>query len=173
MHSDREIAARADPQLDQHFLVSAEKLSELVAAAAIRPADDVVEVGAGIGTVARALPKSRSLTLVELDERLTGFLRENVPHARILQGDALEIIQTVSFDVLIGNLPNKVTESLIRLIPRLSFRTVILAVGESTDLDQLGGAFSWSEITRITGDDFVPPQPSVSRIVRIIPASGK
>jgi 16S rRNA A1518/A1519 N6-dimethyltransferase RsmA/KsgA/DIM1 with predicted DNA glycosylase/AP lyase activity len=88
------------------------------------------------------LPKSRSLTLIELDERLIGLLRENVPHARILQGDALEIIQTVSFDVLIGNLPNKVTESLIRLIPRLSFRIAILAIGESTDLDQLGEAFS-------------------------------
>jgi 16S rRNA A1518/A1519 N6-dimethyltransferase RsmA/KsgA/DIM1 with predicted DNA glycosylase/AP lyase activity len=96
MHSDREIAAHADPQLQQHFLVSAERLSELIAAAAIRPADDVLEAGAGIGTVARALPKSRTLTLIELDERLTGFLRENVPHARILQGDALEIIQAVS-----------------------------------------------------------------------------
>jgi 16S rRNA (adenine1518-N6/adenine1519-N6)-dimethyltransferase len=100
MHSDREIAARADPQLGQHFLVSAEKLSKLIAAAGIRPTDDVVEVGGGIGTVARALPKSRSLTVIEVDKRLIGFLRQNVPHARVLQGEALEIIQTVSFDVL-------------------------------------------------------------------------
>ena len=51
--SNEEIAALADPQLYQHFLVSAEKLSKLVAAAGVRPADDVLEVGAGIGTVAR------------------------------------------------------------------------------------------------------------------------
>jgi 16S rRNA A1518/A1519 N6-dimethyltransferase RsmA/KsgA/DIM1 with predicted DNA glycosylase/AP lyase activity len=70
MPSDHEIAAHADPQLAQHFLVSAEKLSKLVAAAGIRPADDVLEVGAGIGTVARVLPESGSLTVVELDERL-------------------------------------------------------------------------------------------------------
>ena len=57
MQSDREIAAHADPQLSQHFLVSAEKLSKLVIAAAdIRRTDNVVEVGAGICTVARALP---------------------------------------------------------------------------------------------------------------------
>jgi hypothetical protein len=37
MHSDREMAARADPQLAQYFLVSAEKLSKLIAAAGIRP----------------------------------------------------------------------------------------------------------------------------------------
>ena len=172
MESDREIAARADPQLAQHFLISAEKLSKLIVAAGIRPTDDVLEVGAGIGTVARELPKSKSLTVIEFDKRLIGFLRQNVPHAKVLQGDALEIIQRISFDVLIGNLPNTVTESLLKLIPHMSFRTAVLAVGESTDLDQLGNAFSWSEITRTTGDDFLPPQPSVSRIVRVARVSG-
>ena len=170
--SDREIAAHADPKLQQHFLVSAEKLSKLITAAGIRPTDDVLEVGAGIGTVARELPRSKSLTIIELDERLIGFLRQNVPHATVIQGNALEIIQSVSFDVLIGNLPNTVTESLLKLMPNLSFRAAILAVGESTDLDKLGSAYSWSEVTRIAGDDFLPPQPSVSRIVRVVPASG-
>ena len=171
MPSDHEAAAYADPQLGQHFLVSGEKLTKLIAAAGIRPTDNVLEVGAGIGTVARALPNSRSLTVVELDKRLIEFLRQNVPHAKVLQGDALEIIRGMSFDVLIGNLPHAVTESLLILMPSLSFRTAVLAVGESTDLDKLGAAFSWSEVTRITGDDFLPPQPSVSRIVRVVPAS--
>jgi 16S rRNA A1518/A1519 N6-dimethyltransferase RsmA/KsgA/DIM1 with predicted DNA glycosylase/AP lyase activity len=169
--SDREIAALADPQRGQHFLVSPGKLSKLVAATGITPADDVLEAGAGIGTVARALPASRSLTVVELDQRLTGFLRENVPHATVLQGDALEIIQGISFDVLIANLPHAVTESLLRLLPALSFRTAVLSVGESASLDSLGSGFSWSEVTRTTGEDFLPPQPSVSRIVRVVPAS--
>lgn len=173
MPTDREIAANADPNLQQHFLVSPEKLSKLILAAGIRPADDVLEVGAGIGTVARELPRSRSLTLVEFDDRLIGFLRQNVPHANVVQGDALEIIRLMSFDVLIGNLPNRVTESLIELLPDLTFRIAILAVGESTDLDRLGPDFSWSEVTRITGDDFLPPQPSVSRIVRVVPVGGE
>ena len=170
MPTDREIAANADPQFQQHFLVSADKLAKLISAAGIRPADDVLEVGAGIGTVARELPESRSLTLVELDDRLIGYLRQNVPHANVVQGDALEIIRLTSFDVLIGNLPNMVTESLLRFIPELTFRIAVLAVGESTDLDQLKPRFSWAEVTRITGDDFVPPQLSVSRIVRVVPA---
>lgn len=170
MPTDREIAALADPKLHQHFLVSPEKLSKLIAAAGIRPTDDVLEAGAGIGTVARELPRSKSLTLIEFDSRLLGFLRQNVPHANVVQGDALKIVRALSFDVLIGNLPNTVTESLIKLMPSLSFRTAVLAVGESTDLDQLGAGFTWSEVTRITGDDFLPPQPSVSRIVRVVPA---
>ncbi len=171
MHSDREIAALANPGLGQHFLVSAEKLSKLIAAAGIRPTDDVLEVGAGIGTVARALPSSRSLTVIELDERLIGFLRQNVPHATVLHGDALEIIQRTSFNVLIGNLPHAVTESLLKLMPSLSFRTAILSVAESANLDSLGPGFSWSEVTITTGDDFLPPQPGVSRIVKVVPAT--
>jgi 16S rRNA A1518/A1519 N6-dimethyltransferase RsmA/KsgA/DIM1 with predicted DNA glycosylase/AP lyase activity len=169
MGSDREIAAHADPKLGQYFLVSPEKLSKLIAAADIRPTDNVVELGAGIGTVARALPRSRNLTLVEFDARLIEFIRENVPHANVLQGNALEIVRGLSFDVLIGNLPHRITESLLKIMTELSFRTAVLAVGESTDLDGLIPDFSWSEVTRITGDDFLPPQPVVSRVVRVVP----
>lgn len=171
MPTDREIAANADPNLQQYFLVSSDKLAKLIAAADIRPDDDVLEVGAGIGTVARELPRSRSLTLVELDDRLTGFLRTNVPHANVIQGDALEIIRLMSFDVLIGNLPHAVTEQLLSLIPGLTFRVAVLAVSESANLRQLGPGFSWSEITKTTGDDFVPPQPGTSRIVRVVPVA--
>jgi hypothetical protein len=45
-----------------------------------------------------------------------------------------------------------------------------MAMSESTDLGQLGSAFSWSEVTRVTGDDFAPSQPSVSRVVKVVPA---
>jgi 16S rRNA A1518/A1519 N6-dimethyltransferase RsmA/KsgA/DIM1 with predicted DNA glycosylase/AP lyase activity len=168
MTGDHEIAAHADPELEQHFLVSDDKLSRLIAAAEIRPTDNVVEIGAGIGTVARAIPKCASLTVIELDDRLIGFLRQNVPHANVIHGDALELIQEIPCDVLIGSLPNVITEALLKLLPRLSFRIAILAVGESTELDQLNPAFEWSEVTKITGNDFLPPQPGVSRVVKVV-----
>ena len=167
---DDEIAAQADPALGQHFLVSVEKLSKLVAAAGIRPEDDVVELGAGVGTVARELPRARSLTVVEFDSRLLPFLRRNVPHARVVHGDALQIISEISFDVLIGNLPHQVTESLLEILASLSFRTAVLSVGESADLDQLGPGLVWSKVATVTGDDFLPPQSSVSRLVRVVPS---
>jgi 16S rRNA A1518/A1519 N6-dimethyltransferase RsmA/KsgA/DIM1 with predicted DNA glycosylase/AP lyase activity len=167
---DDEIAAQADPALGQHFLLSAEKLSKLVAAAGIRPEDDVVELGAGVGTVARELPRARSLTVVEFDSRLLRFLQRNVPYAQVIHGDALEIIGMISFDVLIGNLPHRVTESLLEVLPRLSFRTAVLSVGESADLDQLRPGMIWSEVATVADDDFLPPQSSVSRLVKIVPA---
>jgi hypothetical protein len=98
-----------------------------------------------------AASRARSLTVVELDERFVGFLRQNAPHAKVLRGDALEIIRSFSFDVLIGNLPHKVTESLISVMPGLSFRTAILSVGESTDLSPLDCAFSGQRSRELPG----------------------
>lgn len=81
MSTDSELAAIADPRLDRHFLVPETKLAKLAAAADIQPTDHVIELGAGAGTVARALSRSASLTVFEYDSRLNGFLQQNVPHA--------------------------------------------------------------------------------------------
>jgi hypothetical protein len=95
----------------------------------------------------------------------------NVPHANVVQGDALSIVRKIPFDVLIGNIPNYVTESLIDILDGLQFRTAVLAVGESTRLDHLPPTFTVTEVTTISGDDFRPSQPSVSRIVKVSRAS--
>lgn len=166
MLSAQEIAEIANPQLEQHFLVSPSKLAQIVAAAEIRPTDNVIEVGAGIGTVARMLPSSASLTVIDLDDRFTELLHRHVPRATVVQGDALELIQQLPCDVLLSNLPTEVTERMLPILPRLSFRTAVLAVGESTDLSSITDHFELAEITTITGDDFIPPQGGVSRIVQ-------
>lgn len=162
-----EIAELADSRLEQHFLVSPEKLAKIIEAAGIRESDHVVEVGAGIGTVATALPRGRSLTVIELDARLTELLREHVPHARVLQGDALELLRAVPCDVLISNLPHDVTEDLLFVLPEIPFRTAVLAVDQSTDLSVARRYFTCREVARITGDDFVPPQAGVSRVIQL------
>jgi 16S rRNA A1518/A1519 N6-dimethyltransferase RsmA/KsgA/DIM1 with predicted DNA glycosylase/AP lyase activity len=167
MTDDRELSALADPAFQQYFLVSPEKLEMIFTAADIRPGDRVLEVGAGVGTVARHMPPCRSLTVVELDQRLIPRLKANVPHANVLQGDALSLVREIPFDVLIGNLPNYVTERLIDILDGLQFRTAVLAVGASTRFGHLPSIFTITEVTTISGDDFRPSQPSVSRIVKI------
>jgi protein-L-isoaspartate O-methyltransferase len=165
MLSAQEIADIADPRLEQHFLVSPSKLAQIIAAAEIRPTDNVIEVGAGIGTVAQVLPPSASLTVIELDGRFTELLRKHVPNATAMQGDALELVQKLPCDVLLSNLPTEVTERMLSILPQLSFRVAVLAVGEATDLSSLADHFTLTEVTTITGNDFIPPQRGVSRIV--------
>ena len=86
-----------------------------------------------------------------------------MPHANVVQGEALDIIRLMSFDVLIGNLPNRVTESLLRLIPELTFRVAVLAVGEFTDLDQSEPHFSWTEVEKISWYLLRSPRSPASR----------
>lgn len=170
MSLDAELAAIADANLDQHFLVSEVKLATLVAAAGIRTTDHVVEVGAGAGTVARALPPAASLTVVELDERLGRYLRRNVPHARVVHGDAIQLVREIPCDVLIANLPHRVTEELIDVLPQLDFRTAVVAVGDLSILDSLAPALEWREVVAVTGRDFLPPQAAISRLVTVVRA---
>ncbi len=170
---DSELAAAADASLDQHFLVSESKLALIVDAAGIQPTDHVLELGAGAGTVARALPQSASLTVMELDEGLGQYLRRNVPHARIVHGDAIELVREFPCDVLLSNLPHRVTERLLPLLPELGFRTAVLAIGDLAALDELAPTFEWRELGMITGDDFVPPQQGISHLVRIARATGR
>ena len=167
-----ELAAVADPRHGQHFLVSESKLADIVDAAGILPTDHVLELGAGAGTVARALPPSSSLTLVELDESLGRYLHR-IPHARIVHGDAIELVRDIPCDVLLSNLPHQVTERLLPILPELGFRTAVLAIGDPTALDALTATYEWRELGVITGDDFVPPQQGISHLVRVARATGR
>jgi 16S rRNA A1518/A1519 N6-dimethyltransferase RsmA/KsgA/DIM1 with predicted DNA glycosylase/AP lyase activity len=158
-----------NPALEQHFLVSPHKLKQLIDAADIRPQDHVLEIGAGIGTVAKTVPECRSLTLIELDPQLIPALRTNAPHARIIQADALKIVPHLHPDVLLSNLPRAVTDQLLPLLPTMNFRTAVLAIGDTTNLRTALPGFTTTEITTITGEDFQPPQPTLSRLVKITP----
>ena len=163
-----QLAAYADPEFDQHFLVDSDKLRRIIAAAEIMPTDRVLEIGAGVGTVARELPPRAKVTLVELDSRLIEPLQAAVPAAEIVQGDALELLHVIPFDVLISNLPHEVTLRVLRVLPELDFRTSLVTMGENTDLTRLTSmGFRYEIVTRIGGTDFSPPQDSFAQVVKL------
>lgn len=165
--SDDEIVRLADASRDQYFLVDPKKLSLLAQAADIRATDHVVEIGAGVGTVARSLPPCTNLTLIELDSRFTAIIRTNVPTAQVIQGDGLALLQRIPCDVLISNLPTSMTGSLIEILPSVPFRSAVVAMDADTPLDQLDPCFAYEVVTTIGGEDFAPPQPTQSMLVKV------
>ncbi|HET9648225.1 MAG TPA: rRNA adenine N-6-methyltransferase family protein, partial [Microlunatus sp.] len=166
-YTDADLAEIADPQYEQHFLVSSQKLNLIVSAAGIRTSDAVVEIGAGAGTVARHFPVCRSLTVIELDQRLIARLRDAVPHATVIQGDALALLEALPVDVLVSNLPNRTTAGLLKLLPALELRTAIVAMSEASAREPAPPGYVAEFVTTIGGDDFRPPQPSTSTVVRL------
>jgi hypothetical protein len=122
--------------------------------------------------VAARVPACRSLTLVEYDPRLVAHLTPRFPGATVRQGDALDLVHALRFDVLLSNLPWQVTADLIPHLARVPFRTAVLAVDPVFDLDALtgdAGDFDGEHLAVLDGPDFTPPQDVPSHLIRLSP----
>ncbi len=108
--------------LGQNFLIDPSVRDALAEAADITPDDEVLEVGAGVGTLTVALaPKSRRLVAVELDGRLIAALRESLAghgNVDIVRTDILRFNIRSAFpdgnEIVVGNIPYNLTGALIR-----------------------------------------------------------
>ena len=112
---------RADKKLGQNFLIDENIVRRIVEAAELSPADKVLEVGPGIGTLTQGLAGSGAdVVAVELDKRLLPVLDvtlEGYDNVRIVNGDILQvnIMETVAapeFKVC-ANLPYYITTPII------------------------------------------------------------
>lgn len=106
-------------RLGQNFLRDDELLDRVAEAAGIEPEDEVLEVGAGPGTLTRRLvPLARRVVAVELDERLLPLLRRAAPGAQVLAGNILEVDLAALFpaggEIVVGNIPYYLTGALLR-----------------------------------------------------------
>lgn len=167
MPVDDERSIQTNSELDQHFLSDPVKLALLVEGARIQPTDHVVEVGAGIGTVAEHIPVCERLTAIEYDGNLISHLQNRVPRAHVIQGDALRILPTMRCDVLLSNLPWRLTPNLVGLLPSLDFRVALVTVSSIDKLVSLKGAFMLESVTVLEPDDFWPRQGGWAVVVRI------
>ena len=68
---------RPDKKLGQNFLVSEQVLDEIIAASELRKTDHVLEIGAGLGVLTRALAEQAGEVIaVEKDRQLVRVLRQ-------------------------------------------------------------------------------------------------
>ena len=108
-------------RLGQNFLIDP-NLRDQVAAATGDQSDEVVEVGAGVGTLTIALAdRHRRVTAVELDRTLIPALREVVggrAGVEVVEADILKLDLVQRYpdggEVVVGNIPYNLTGALIR-----------------------------------------------------------
>lgn len=112
---------RAAKGIGQHFLVDRSALAAIVDAAELSERDDVLEIGPGPGVLTAALAdRARSVTAVEIDERMVAVLRDTVgdrDNVRIVRADALEVdlyaITPRPATRIVANLPYQITSPLL------------------------------------------------------------
>jgi 16S rRNA (adenine1518-N6/adenine1519-N6)-dimethyltransferase len=117
----RRHGVRAAASLGQRFLVDRGVLSAIVEAAELSSQDDVLEVGPGPGVLtARLAERARSVTAVEIDERMVAVLRETLAgldKVRVVRADALEVdlfaIGERPPTRIVANVPYQITTPLL------------------------------------------------------------
>jgi 16S rRNA (adenine1518-N6/adenine1519-N6)-dimethyltransferase len=115
----RQARVRPKKSFGQNFLVDPGLRDQVVAAAGIQAGDEVLEVGAGAGTLTvRLAGLSRRLVAVELDRGLARILRQMVPGAEVVEQDILTVDLAGMFpaggEVVVGNIPYYLTGALMR-----------------------------------------------------------
>jgi 16S rRNA (adenine1518-N6/adenine1519-N6)-dimethyltransferase len=120
----RKYGLRPDKSLGQNFLVDSGSLRKVVEAAELTRQDDVLEIGAGLGSLTQALAAAAGrVTAIEFDRRLMPGLIEAVgdlPNVRLFNDDILsidlgELMEGGGYSV-VANIPYAITSMLIRLL---------------------------------------------------------
>jgi len=108
--------------LGQNFLIEAAGLNKVVDAAQLQPEDEVLEIGAGLGSLTYLLAQSvRQVVAVEIDKAILPPLREaltNFENVQIIEGDILEknpddLMQGKDY-VVVANIPYYISSAIIR-----------------------------------------------------------
>jgi len=108
--------------LGQNFLTDPALRDAIAESAGTAPDDEVLEVGAGVGTLTVALAvRCRRLVAVELDGRLVPALREALmghENVEVVRSDILRFNVRSAFpdgkELVVGNIPYNLTGALIR-----------------------------------------------------------
>jgi 16S rRNA (adenine1518-N6/adenine1519-N6)-dimethyltransferase len=102
----------------QNFVVDPNTVRRIARLARVGPGDHVVEIGAGLGALTRALlDTGAKVTAIEMDEGLAAVLLEVVPDATIVTADAREVDWKSLLGgqpaVLVANLPYNVATPIV------------------------------------------------------------
>ena len=179
-------------RLGQNFLVDDSVIARILGLAELDPADVVLEVGPGIGTLTVAmLPRARAVCAVEADRRLESVLAEtcarDVARLHLVMGDALRVVPgglPLAPGKFVSNLPYQVAATLIlKVLSELPSvrRAVVMVQAEVADrICAAPGSKTYGAYTaklallgRVTGrfevgpGSFSPPPHVSSAVVRI------
>lgn len=184
---------RPRKRFGQHFLNHRAILDRIAEALAPGPGELVLEIGPGKGALTEALAaRGARIVAIEKDRDLVPLVRERVPGARIVEGDALTLDWREAAEagpgeplLVTGNIPYNITTPLLdrALAPPRPARIVFLVQKEVADRivappgNKVYGALSVGvqsvarieKLFSVPAGAFVPPPKVDSAVIRLVP----
>ena len=178
--------------LGQHFLKNPAVVTSIVAKAALKSTDVVLEIGPGTGNVTvPLLEQSKRVVALEYDSRMVREVLKRVQGTpmesklTVMQGDAMKLAWPF-FDVCVANVPYQISSGLVfkLLAHRPSFRCAVMMFQEEFALRltaRPGEALycrlsvntqllaKVDQLLKVGRNNFRPPPKVESRVVRIEP----
>ena len=106
----------ANKSLGQNFLINPQFAGKIVKLLQIKENDNILEIGAGLGSLSYFLAKSPGKSqLIDVDERMLMFLEEHFKGFENIEIKRQNILKhdLSSFNKIIGNLPYYITSAII------------------------------------------------------------
>ena len=174
----------------QHLLVDREALETIIAAADLRPDDNVLEVGAGTGVLTVELARhARRVVAIEIDSAILPVLRETTKpfaNVEIIPRDLLDVQPEVVFGgesyKLVANLPYYITALTLRhfleaanppraMVVMVQWEVAQRIAAAPGDMSLLGLSVQFYGapriLARVPAAAFFPPPQVDSAIVRV------
>ncbi|MEE9369799.1 MAG: 16S rRNA (adenine(1518)-N(6)/adenine(1519)-N(6))-dimethyltransferase RsmA [Pontiella sp.] len=180
---------RPNKGLGQNYLIDANILDIIAAAADIHPDESVLEIGPGLGALTeRIIPKAKSVTCIEKDPTMVKYLKSRLSEFTLIESDALDVDLDALFasgiTKVAANLPYSVASRLMVDIsecqhrPKLMSLTIQKEVGDRLCspagdghygvLSILTGAFYINKmVKKISPTCFLPPPKVWSAVVKM------
>jgi len=174
-------------ELGQNFLVDSEVLAEIITAAELKKFDNVVEIGAGIGTLTSELvTRVKKVTALEFDQKIFPTLVKNLSEFSNIELHNLDVrkfIPPKGVYKLVANIPYYLTSPILRQFflkaencPQIAVLLVQKEVAEKIcNIQKLSPLalevciFASAEIVCfVSRKSFLPPPKVESAVIKIV-----